>query len=247
VSHWLGALITSYEIIGTRGTTPVRHLIELAAGMIPTERKCIALVTDPGGGGLVGMWLGECDEAWAAAADLSASTHILYVERPYATVLSIIPERYDDMWTGAKGMYKVEPVVANGGEVVIYGPHVTSFSLTRGEWIERVGYHCRDYFLGQWERFGSYPGGILAHSTHLRGVGTWSRDHGERDRIQVTLATGISAERCAAVGLGWRDPSTIDADVWARRDDVLVVRDAGEILYRLAPAQLSGGGPGQRP
>ena len=31
VSHWLGALITSAEIIGTRGTTPVRALIDEAS------------------------------------------------------------------------------------------------------------------------------------------------------------------------------------------------------------------------
>jgi lactate racemase len=233
VSHWLGALITSYQIIGTTGPTPVRRLIDRAAAMIPTERRCVALVTDPGGDALAGIWLGECEEAWAAAVDLSASTHIRYVDRAYSSVLSAIPERYDDMWTGAKGMYKVEPVVADGGEVIIYGPHVTEFSLTHGDLIEQVGYHCRDYFLGQWERFGAFPSGILAHSTHLRGIGTWSPVDGERDRIQVTLATGISAERCAAVGLGWRDPATIDVSRWAGRDDVLVVPDAGETLYRL--------------
>lgn len=233
VSHWLGALITSFEIIGTKGITPVRRLIDEAAAMIPTERKCVAMVTEPGGPGLVGLWLGECEEAWAAAVDLSAATHIRYLPRPHPTVLSIVPERYDDMWTGAKGMYKVEPVVADGGEVIIYAPHITEFSFTHGRLVEQVGYHCRDYFVGQWDRFGSLPGGILAHSTHLRGVGTWSPEQGERDRIAVTLATGISAERCAAVGLSWRDPSTIDPDQWAQRDDVLVVPDAGEILYRL--------------
>jgi lactate racemase len=233
VSHWLGALITSYEIIGTQGTTPVRRLIDRAAALIPTERRAIALVTDPGREGLAGVWLGECEEAWAAAVDLSATTHIRSVDRAYSSVLSVIPKRYDDMWTGAKGMYKVEPVVADDGEVVIYGPHITEFSLTHGDLIEQVGYHCRDYFLGQWERFGSFPSGILAHSTHLRGIGTWDPDHGERDRIQVTLATGISAERCAAVGLGWRDPATIDVGQWMLRDDALVVPDAGETLYRL--------------
>jgi nickel-dependent lactate racemase len=236
VSHWLGALITSYEIIGTLGVTPVRRLIDRAAAMIPTERRCVALVTDPAGDGLSGLWLGQCDEAWAAAADLSAATHIRYADRAYSTVLSVIPERYDDMWTGAKGMYKVEPVVADDGEVIIYGPHITEFSLTHGELIERVGYHCRDYFLGQWDRFSSYPGGILAHSTHLRGGGTWSPADGERDRIRVTLATGISPERCAAVALGWRDPATIDPPAWGRQDDVLVVPEAGETLYRLSPA-----------
>ena len=38
--------------------------------------------------------------------------------------------------------------------------------------IEEIGYHCRDYFLGQWDRFRHLHWGVLAHSTHLRGAGT---------------------------------------------------------------------------
>ena len=60
---------------------------------------------------------------------------------------------YDDLWTAAKGMYKIEPAVADGGEVVIYAPHVTEVSYVHGRLIDEIGYHCRDYFLAQWERF----------------------------------------------------------------------------------------------
>ena len=80
-----------------------------------------------------------------------------------------MPAMYDDLWTAAKGMYKIEPAVADGGEVVIYAPHVTEVSYVHGKLLDEVGYHCRDYFLGQWERFKHYPGGILAHSTHVQG------------------------------------------------------------------------------
>ena len=44
LSHWLGALITSAEIIGTRGITPVRALIDEAAAMIPGERLALCMV-----------------------------------------------------------------------------------------------------------------------------------------------------------------------------------------------------------
>ena len=55
------------------------------------------------------------------------------LDKPVRRVLSLVPERYDDLWTAAKGMYKVDPVVADGGEVVIYAPHVTTASVTHGE------------------------------------------------------------------------------------------------------------------
>ncbi|CAN5755089.1 hypothetical protein BH18ACI5_BH18ACI5_04150 [soil metagenome] len=110
----------------------------------------------------------------------------------------MMPEVYQDLWTAAKGMYKLEPAIADGGEVVIYAPNITEVSYTHGAAINEIGYHCRDYFLSQWSRYGSCPGGVLAHSTHLKGLGTYDAGTGiETPRIQVTLATGIPAERCA--------------------------------------------------
>lgn len=235
VSHWLGALITSYAIIGTKGTTPVRRLIDRAAGMVPTEKLCLAMVVAAGKNELAGLYTDEPQAAWAAAAELSAQIHIKYVDRPFKQVLSVMPEMYDDIWTAAKGMYKLEPVVADGGEVIIYAPHITEFSYTHGEVLAEVGYHVRDYFLNQWDKFATHPGGVLAHSTHLRGAGRHSLETGEEPRIQVTLATGISAERCAAHNLGYRDPATINPAEWAGREDegILLVPKAGEMLYRL--------------
>lgn len=232
-THWLGALITSYEIIG-RKHTPVRMAIDRAAAMIDMPKAAVCYVVKDGQA--AGVFVGTPEEAWSAAADLSRQLHIIYVDHPYRQVLSIMPEMYDDIWTAAKGMYKLEPVVADGGEVIIYAPHITEISYTHGKLLDEIGYHVRDYFVKQWDRFKHYPWGVLAHSTHLRGLGTYE-DGVERPRIRVTLATGIPRERCEKVNLGYRDPRTIDVEAWMRRaeedPDLLVVPHAGEMLYRL--------------
>ncbi|HET8629051.1 MAG TPA: lactate racemase domain-containing protein [Thermomicrobiales bacterium] len=237
LSHWLGALITSAAIIGTPGVTPVRRLIDRAASLIPTPKLCFSLVVAPGTTRLAGLYFSAPEASWAAAADLSAQIHVRYVDHPFRQVLSVMPPMYDDIWTAAKGMYKVEPVVADGGAVIIYAPHITEFSYTHGPLLAEIGYHVRDYFTGQWERFATYPGGVLAHSTHLRGGGAYDPVAGERPRIRVTLVTGISPERCAAHNLGYRDPATIDPADFAGREDegILLVPHAGEMLYRLRP------------
>ncbi|MBB4743421.1 nickel-dependent lactate racemase [Actinoplanes octamycinicus] len=229
-SHWLGALISSAEIIGTRGITPVRALIDEAAAMIPSQRLALCLVVESGTGALHAMSFGEPESAWAACADVSAVTHVQYLEAPVHRVLSIIPEKYDDMWTGAKGFYKVEPIVADGGEVIIYAPHITRISAMHPE-IEKIGYHCRDYFVKQWDRFRDQHWGVLAHSTHLRGAGTWDPVDGERPRVRVTLATGIPEHVVRAADLDYLDPATLDLDALAA--DSFVVPQAGEILFRL--------------
>lgn len=233
VTHWLGALLTSYAIIG-RKHTPVRAMIDRAAQFIDRPKTAIAYVVK--GEDAVGVFIDTPEAAWSAAADLSAKVDVVYLDRPVRTVLSVLPPIYDDMWTGAKGMYKVEPVVADGGEVIIYAPHITELSHTHGKILDQIGYHVRDYFLKQWDKFKHYPWGVLAHSTHLKGLGTFENGV-ERPRIQVTLATGIPEARCRRVNLGYRDPRSIRVEEWmerARQDpDLLVVPRAGEILYRL--------------
>lgn len=232
-THWLGALITSYSIIGTK-TTPVREVIHRAAQFIDRPKLCFSLVVK--GEDLAGLYIGTPEEAYSAAADLSSKIHIVWISKPVQRVLSVMPKMYDDIWTAAKGMYKMEPVIADGGEVVIYAPHITEFSYTHHEVLDQVGYHVRDYFTKQWDRFKKFPTGVLAHSTHLRGIGEYDAKTGiERPRIKVTLATGISRERCERLSLSYMDPATVRPEEWKGREaeGVLMIPKAGEMLYRL--------------
>lgn len=229
--HWLGAVITNPKIIGTKDT-PVRRVVDRAAAMVPVPKVAFCMVVHEGN--LAGLYAGTPEEAWSKAADHSSQLHIIYKERPFHTVLSCAPPMYDEIWVGGKCMYKLEPVVADGGELIIYGPHIREISRTHGALIERIGYHTRDYFLSQWERFQHEPWGILAHSTHVRGIGTYENGI-EKPRIQVTLATQIPADVCRAINLGYRDPASIRvADYQVREEEgILHVPKAGEMLYRL--------------
>ena len=243
LSHWLGALITSAEIIGTRGITPVRALINEAAALIPSRRLALCLVNESGTGALHAAAYGTPEAAWAAAADVSAATHVRYLQAPVKRVLSLMPAKYQDIWTAAKGFYKLEPVVADGGEVILYAPHVRRISEMHPE-IEQIGYHCRDYFTQQWDRFKDLHWGVLAHSTHLRGAGTYDPEHGEHCRVTVTLATGIPEDVVRGANLNYLDPAAVDIQALAADPDTFVVPQAGEVLYRLRPGTDSRPGQG---
>jgi hypothetical protein len=144
-------------------------------------------------------------------------------------------------------MYKVEPAIADGGEVILYAPHITEFSYTHGADLDRIGYHCRDYFLQQWARFADVPRGVIAHSTHLIGQGNYVATTGvETLRIKVTLATGILEERCRRLNLNYFDPKGIQLEDWQGREDegVKLIPHAGEILYRLKPGAARTGDAG---
>ena len=229
--HWLGAVVTNPMIIGHKHT-PVRRVVDRAAAMVTVPKLCFCLVVR--GEELAGAFAGSPEAAWEEASELSRQLHLTYKEHPFHTILSCAPAMYDELWVGGKCMYKLEPVLADGGELIIYAPHLHEISSTHGAMIEAVGYHCRDYFLAQWERFKDLPWGTLAHSTHVRGIGTFV-DGVERCRAQVTLATGIPREVCERINLGYRDPATIRPADYANREDegVLLVPKAGEMLFQL--------------
>jgi nickel-dependent lactate racemase len=230
--HWLGALVTCRKII-SRKDTPVRRVIDRAMESITTPVHCLAMVVD-GEAGLCGLFVGNVRETWSAAADLSATLHIVIKIKPYRIVLGRTPEMYDEIWTAGKVMYKLEQVVAPGGELIIYAPHIREISSTWGEQIEKVGYHVRDYFLAHPEVMCSVPRGVLAHSTHVCGTGSYECGV-ETPDVRVVLASAIPEETCRRIGLGYLDPASIRlADYMDKEDEgILYVDHAGETLYRL--------------
>lgn len=233
VSHWLGALSGVVGTIG-RVDTPTRRLVDHAAAQIPTPVTLVSMVVVDDAR-LAGVFVGDLDAAWRRAAELSATRHIRTLERPMQRVLSMAPPMYDELWTAAKAMYKLEPVLADDAELVIFAPHLREVSRVHGAELARVGYHVLPYFLEQWDRFSDVPRAVLAHSTHVRGAGTFS-DGVERPRVRVTLSSRVPEAECRALGLGYLDPDSVDVADWTGREDdgVLVVPRAGEVLYRLA-------------
>jgi len=230
-THWLGALAGVVGTIGIKDT-PVRAMIHAATTRLKTPITLIALTVEDHE--LSGLFIGDHLSAWSEAADLSAQRHIRWCEKPFKRVLSCAPPMYDELWTGAKAMYKLEPAVALGGEVVIYAPHLDVVSHVHGKYIYEVGYHILPYFLNDWERFKNIPLGVLAHSTHLRGSGVMENGI-EKPNVRVTLASKISAEDCARLNLGYLDPAKINVDEWKDKEaeGILYVPKAGEVLYRI--------------
>lgn len=229
--HWLGAMITNIEINGDK-YTPVRKVVDRAASFIKVPKYCFASVIS--GGKLKGLYFGSPEEAWSNAADLSAKVNVTYKERAYSKVLGIAPEMYDDIWTAGKVMYKLEPVISDGGEIIIYAPHITEISYTHGKVLDEIGYHVRDYFLRQPDKFKGIPRGVMAHSTHVKGIGSYENGI-EKPRVNVVLATGIPEARCRRVNLGYKDPKTVNISEWEgrEREGILVVHHAGEVLHKL--------------
>lgn len=233
VTHWLGALS---GVIGTIGfkDTPVRRMIHAATEYIHTPITLISLVVEEEG--IAAVFIGDHISAWEEAVKISAERHIIWVDKPINRVLSCAPPMYNELWTGAKAMYKLSPVIAEGGEVIVYAPHLEVVSDVHGDYIYQIGYHVMEYFLNQWEKFKDIPLGVLAHSTHFRGPGRYENGI-EYPFIEVTLASKIPYKDCSGLSLRYLNPADVDLTAWQNPESegILFVPKAGEMLYRLRP------------
>jgi len=231
LTHWLGALATAMHTIGVKDT-PVRRIIERAAEFIKTPVTHIAFCMR--GSETLDIFSGGLNAAWQAAAALSSEVNIRHIDQQFKSVLSMPAPIYDELWTAAKAMYKLEAVVEDGGELIIYAPWLKEISRTHFNDILAVGYHTRDYFTSQWDKFKSHPLAVLAHSTHFKGAGIMQNGI-EKPRINVILSTAIPKEICNKVNLGYLDPSGINPSDWenGRSGGKLFVPEAGEVLYQL--------------
>ncbi len=226
-THWLAALRTNLETIG-REDTPVRRLIDRAAELVRLPIVYFNLVVDSEG--LKGLFTGDDKSAWQEAARLSSQLNVRTVDRPFTEVLSVASPKYDDLWTGAKAIYKIEPAVADSGHIVVYAPGISEISLTHNAVIRKIGLHVRDYFLADMSRFDGVSRTAMAYSTLVKGDGRYENGV-EHPRIRVTLATGIPEEICRRVHISYRNPGEIDPRNWEEQGKA-IVHDAGEVLYR---------------
>ena len=137
-------------------------------------------------------------------------------------------------------MYKLEPVVADGGELIIYAPHVSEVSYTHGKVLDRIGYHVRDYFLKQMDKFKDVPRGVDgpldARSRHAAPTKTASRSPGS-----TWSSPPASRRSVRRINLGYMNPAQIKIADYENREaeGVLVVPHAGEILAPAGPWRYS--------
>jgi nickel-dependent lactate racemase len=230
--HWLAAVVSNWNTIGIKDTA-VRRLLTRATTMVNVPKWCVSVVVTPENT-LAGIYAGELQETWSKAADMSDQIHVVYKDRAFPTVLGKAPEMYDEIWVAGKVMYKLEPIVADGGRLIIYGPQVKEISRTWGSYLERTGYHVRDYYLKQMAEFADVPRAVLAHSVLVKGLGTFE-DGTEKPRIEVVLATSIPEDYCRRLNLGYLDPNSIDLEDYRNKENegVLFVDHAGETLHRV--------------
>ena len=237
-THWLGALAGIENIIG-QVETPTRKLIEAAADLITARIISLnTVVSRDTEGRLVtyGLFTGDFREAFRRAAAVSREVHIRYTGRKYQRVIALLDPHYDELWVGGKASYKLGAIVEDGGELIIYAPHLTKISETHGALIEKYGYapleSVRD-MLGVSQELRENLC-IAAHLAHVAYAGRIDAEGKIVPRYRITMATGLDEEACRRVNLGYLDHRAFNYEAFASDPDTLVVADAGRDLYKVS-------------
>lgn len=234
LTHWLGALATIENVIG-RVETPTRRVIEAAAAFIRAQVISFTSVSTRDQNGLHthALFAGDIYESFRSAAEVSREVHIKYIGRKYKRVVALLDRHYDELWVGGKASYKLGSIIEEGGELIIYAPHLTQLSATHGGLIEKYGYapleQVREMVEGSDELRANLC--VAAHLAHV-SYGSARNAAGELTRrYRITLASAVTEEACRRVNLGFLDHQKFRLKDYQTDADTLVVDDAGRDLY----------------
>jgi len=234
-THWLGALASIENVIG-RIETPTRHMIEAAADFVSAQIITLnSVVTRDDDNHLRthALFAGDFREAFRRAAEVSKQVHIKYTGRKYKRVVALLDEHYDELWVGGKASYKLGGIIEEGGELIIYAPHLRSISETHGRLIEKYGYapldRVREMVALSTELQNNLA--VAAHLAHVSYAG--KRDDQGRviPRYRITMASALDEETCRQVNLGFIDHRTFQREDYENDEDTFVVEGAGRDLY----------------
>ena len=234
LTHWLGALATIENVIG-RIETPTRRVIEAAAEFVPAHVISFTSVSTRDAGGLRthALFAGNIYESLRRAAAVSREVHIKYIGRRYKRVVALLDRHYDELWVGGKASYKLGSIIEEGGELIIYAPHLTQLSATHGRLIEKYGYapleQVREMVEGSDELRANLC--VAAHLAHV-SYGSARNAAGQlTPRYRIVLASAVSEAACRRVNLGFLDHQDFRLEDYQTDPDTLVVEDAGRDLY----------------
>jgi nickel-dependent lactate racemase len=238
-THWLGALATIERVIG-RVETPTRHMIEAAAEFVPAQVISLNTVvtrTDDNRLRTHALFAGDIRQAFRRAAEVSRHVHIKYTGRKYRRVVALLDEHYDELWVGGKASYKLGGIIEEGGELLIYAPHLRAISETHGLLIEKYGYapldRVREMVALSTELQANLA--VAAHLAHVSYAG--ERDAAGRvvPRYRITMASALDEATCKRVNLGFMDHRQFRREDYESDADTLIVERAGRDLYLVEP------------
>jgi nickel-dependent lactate racemase len=252
-SHFIGAAFGMERMMG-QADTPLRRILNYAqdhfCGHLPLV--FVLTVIGPRGDGTLavrGLYIGNDVECFCRAAELSVRVNFTQLdEAPQRVVVYLDPEEFHSTWLGNKAIYRTRMAIADGGELIVLGPGISTFGEDKeiDRLIRKYGYCNTPQVMKYVAETDDLPNNLSA-AAHLI--------HGSSEgRFKITYCPGkLSRAEVEAVGYGYGDPAAMlrRYDPAVLSDGWNVLPDAERIFFIRNPAlglwahpsRMQGGGP----
>ena len=132
-SHFLGAVYGMERMMG-HADTPVRRVLNYASEhfgkLLPQIVYVQTVVNKNAQGDLVmrGMFIGDDNECFERAAELSLKCNFLMMDREIKkAVVYLDPHEFHSTWLGNKSVYRTRMALADDAELIVLAPGVKEF------------------------------------------------------------------------------------------------------------------------
>ncbi len=146
-SHFIGAVYGMERIMG-KYNNPVRSLLNHAARQFMNHLPVVYVHTvigrDPSGKLVIrGLFIGDDEEVFRLAAELSIKVNFSVLEKPLKKVVVYLdPLEFKSTWLGNKSIYRTRMAMADNGELIVLAPGLKEFGEDReiDRLVRKYGY-----------------------------------------------------------------------------------------------------------
>jgi nickel-dependent lactate racemase len=146
-SHFIGAVYGMERIMG-KYSNPVRNLLNHASSEFMSHLPVVYIHTVIGrdaGGKIVirGLYIGDDEEVFRLAAELSLKINFCILEKPLKKVIVFLdPSEFKSTWLGNKSIYRTRMAMADDGELTVLAPGLKEFGEDKeiDRLIRKYGY-----------------------------------------------------------------------------------------------------------
>ncbi len=237
-SHFIGAVYGMERIMG-KADNPVRSLLNYASANFTSHLPIVYMLTVIGRdetGKLVvrGLFIGDNEEVFNLAAELSLKVNFNVLEKPLKKVVVYLdPSEYKSTWLGNKSIYRTRMAMADEGELIVLAPGLKEFGEDReiDRLIRIYGYRGTPATLKALSGSEELKNNLSA-AAHLI--------HGSSEgRFKITYCTGyLTREEIESVNFNYHDLNGMiqKYNPGKMKDGFNQMQDGDEVYYISNPA-----------
>jgi len=237
-SHFIGAVYGMERIMG-KASNPVRSLLNYASANFITHLPVVYVHTvigrdDTGKLVVRGLFIGDDEEVFTLAAELSIKVNFTLLDNPLKKVVVYLdPSEFRSTWLGNKSIYRTRMAMADGGELIVLAPGLKEFGEDKeiDRLIRKYGYRGTPETLKSLKQNDELQRNLSA-AAHLI--------HGSSEgRFSITYCPGnLTRQEIESVNFKYHDLTemTKKYDPKKLKDGVNIMADGEEIFYISNPA-----------